>query len=75
MTEIIAFEDNIKKLEEIVRRLERGEITLEEGLAAFEEGVSLIKVCQKQLDRVAERVQVLTREGKFEELQLEPGEE
>jgi exodeoxyribonuclease VII small subunit len=75
MTETITFEDNIKKLEEIVRRLERGEIALEEGLAAFEEGVSLIKTCQKQLDRVAEKVQVLTQEGIFKELQQESGEE
>lgn len=59
-----SYEENIKKLEEIVRKLERGEVPLEEALSAFEEGVSLIKLCQKQLDRVAERVQILNQEGK-----------
>ncbi|MDX9872089.1 MAG: exodeoxyribonuclease VII small subunit [Clostridia bacterium] len=68
-----SFEENIKKLEEIVRRLERGEIPLEEGLTAFEEGVALIKVCQKQLDRAAGRVQMLTQEGGLQELKTGDG--
>lgn len=75
MSEKSTFEDNIKKLEETVRRLERGEITLEESLAAFEEGVSLIRLCQKQLDQAAHKIQVLTGDGTFRELRQEPKEE
>lgn len=69
-----SFEENIKKLEEIVRRLERGEIALEDGLSAFEQGVALIKVCQKQLDKAANRVQVLTSDGSLQDLKTGDGE-
>jgi len=62
------YEENVKRLEEIVLRLERGDISLEEGLASFEEGIALVKVCQKQLDRVSEKLQMLTREGRIEEV-------
>ena len=55
------YEVNIKRLEEIITRLEKGEITLEEGLSCFEEGISLVKKCQSQLERVAQRVQVLQK--------------
>jgi len=57
------YEENIRRLEEIVHRLEKGDISLEESLAAFEEGVNLIKICQQQLERVAERIQVVTQTG------------
>ncbi len=66
MNESRPYEENIIRLEEIVRRLERGDISLEEGLASFEEGISLVKVCRKQLDRVSERLQLLTRDGRLE---------
>jgi exodeoxyribonuclease VII small subunit len=56
-----AYEVNIKRLEEIINRLEKGEIALEEGLSYFEEGIALVKKCQSQLDRAAQRVQVLQK--------------
>jgi len=58
------FEENIKKLEEIVRKLEKGEISLEESLAVFEEGVALVRDCQNQLDKVAERIKILAEDGR-----------
>jgi len=70
-----AYEENIKRLEEIIRRLERGDVSLEEGLSSFEEGIALIKACQKQLDRVSQRIQVLTGDGRLEDLAEKPGEE
>lgn len=75
MQENRPYEENIKKLEEIIRRFERGDISLEEGLNSFEEGITLIKACQKQLDRVAQRIQVLTGDGRLEELANLSGEE
>ncbi|MFY9174420.1 MAG: exodeoxyribonuclease VII small subunit [Peptococcia bacterium] len=59
------YEENIQRLEELVGLLEKGEVTLEEGLAAFEEGVGLIKVCQQQLERVASKIQVVTKDGEL----------
>ena len=68
------YEVNIRNLEEIIRRLERGELTLEEGLASFEAGIRLIKNCQSELDRVSQRIQSLTRDGKLKELEDNFGE-
>lgn len=56
------YEENIAKLEEIVRHLEQGDQTLENSLAWFEEGIKIIRLCQKQLDKVSERIQVLTHD-------------
>lgn len=69
-----SYEENITRLEEIIRRLERGDVSLEEGLSFFEEGIALIKSCQKQLDRVSQRIRVLTGDGRLEDLADKPGE-
>ena len=44
------FEESIKELEKIVKTLEEGEPSLDESLKKFEKGISLIKVCQKELE-------------------------
>jgi len=59
------YEENMRRLEEIVQQLEKGDISLEEGLTAFEEGVGLIKICQQQLERVSEKIQVVTASGEL----------
>lgn len=56
------FENNMEKLEGLVRQLERGELGLEAALTAFEEGIALVKACQVQLDRSAEKIQLLTKQ-------------
>jgi len=61
------YEVSIKRLEEIINRLEKGEVSLEEGLSSFEEGIALVKKCQKDLERAAQRVQIL-QEGELVEL-------
>lgn len=69
MSEVeLSYEENILKLEAIIQRLEKGDITLEDGLSSFEEGISLIKKCQKQLERVFQKIQVLNRDGHLEDL-------
>lgn len=62
------YEENIKRLEEIVRYLEQGDISLEEGFAYFEEGIGLVRVCQQQLDRVAQKIQLLTQDGQLQDV-------
>lgn len=70
-----SYEENIQKLEGIIHCLEQGNISLEEGLSCFEEGVSLIKSCQKQLERVSEKMQILNQEGSLQEMEQDTGEE
>ena len=54
------FEQAMKRLEEIVRFLESGNAPLDESLAAFEEGVSLVKLCNSELDLAEKKVKLLT---------------
>jgi|GEM_PF-1823944 len=66
-TAAVTFEEGIQRLELLVRQLERGELTLEQSLACFEEGIGLVKQCQTQLERTAEKIQILTGEKQEQE--------
>tara|TARA_B100001996_G_scaffold301398_1_gene241939 strand:+ start:91 stop:306 length:216 start_codon:yes stop_codon:yes gene_type:complete len=57
------FEESIKELEEIVKTLEEGEPGLDESLKRFEKGISLIKVCQKELESAENKIKELTEDG------------
>lgn len=57
---IPAFEDNMKRLEEIVRAMERGEVPLEESLRLFQEGTELVKCCGRLLDEAELQVRKIT---------------
>jgi exodeoxyribonuclease VII small subunit len=61
-THNLTYEENIKKLDSLVSQLEKGELPLEAALTCFEEGIGLIRVCQNQLERAAERIQILSKE-------------
>ncbi len=68
----IRLEEHLRRLEEIVKRLEAPDLPLEEALKLYEEGVRLVRICEKSLREMKERVEVLlkTEEG-FETLSLE----
>ena len=56
-------EESIKELEIIVKALEDGEASLDESLKSFEKGISLIKVCQKELESAENKIKELTEDG------------
>jgi exodeoxyribonuclease VII small subunit len=58
----IAFEDALRRLEQIVDLLEAGNLPLEESLKAFEEGVGLARRCARYLEEAEKRIEVLTRD-------------
>jgi exodeoxyribonuclease VII small subunit len=51
------------RIEEIVRKLEQGGEGLDESIALFEEGTSLVKACQKELEKAELRVKKLIDKG------------
>ena len=55
----LTFEDAMRELEEKVKGLEGGNMTLEESLKAFTEAMSLINVCNSQLDGAKSQVKIL----------------
>ena len=60
--ESLPFEDALKRLESIVARMEDGKAPLEELLARFEEGGALAALCQKRLDELQKRIDVLVKD-------------
>ena len=57
------FEESIKELEKIVKTLDEWEPSLDESLKKFEKGISLIKVCQKELESAENKIKELTEDG------------
>ena len=65
------FEESIKELEKIVKDLEDGEPSLDESLKSFEKGITLIKVCQKELESAENKIKELTEDGETKSFQKE----
>jgi len=61
--EKLPFEDVLKRLESIVARMEDGKAPLEELLNHFEEGAALAALCQKRLDSLQTRIDLLVKDG------------
>ena len=67
------FEESLASLEAIVDKLERGELPLEQALSLFQDGVDLAARCQRQLEEVQRKVEILTRErGEIKPIPFEP---
>ena len=61
--EALPFEDALKRLESIVARMEDGKAPLEELLARFEEGGALAALCQKRLDELQRKIEILVKDS------------
>ena len=59
MEDELAFEEAIKKLEEIVNNLETGQLPLDESLKMFEEGIRLSRLCNEKLVETQQKVEKL----------------
>jgi exodeoxyribonuclease VII small subunit len=55
----LAFEDALKRLEEIVHKLETGEAKLGEALDLYEEGMRLRQQCSARLDAAQARIEAI----------------
>lgn len=63
----LSLEEAFEKLETVIETLERPETSLEESFQAYKEGVSLVQLCNEQIDRVEKEVRVLSQEGEADE--------
>ena len=57
------FEEAMERLEKITEELEQGNLSLDGALAKFEEGMKLIGFCEKRLDEVKKKIELLIKEG------------
>lgn len=63
MTEVVDFEANMAKLDEVVGKLERGDVPLAQSLEAFQQGMALLKTCRAQLEQAELVVQKIVGES------------
>ena len=54
------FESSLSELEAIVQKLESGSLSLDESIEIFETAVSLVKICNKKLEKAEQKVKLLT---------------
>jgi exodeoxyribonuclease VII small subunit len=54
------FEERLGRLEELGVLVKKNDIPLDEALAAFEEGIKLSRSLEKDLEKVENRIEVLT---------------
>jgi exodeoxyribonuclease VII small subunit len=55
------FEEALERLENIVTRLESEEVPLEETISLFDEGQKLIDFCNKKLEEVKHKVEIVLK--------------
>ena len=55
------FENALNELETIIEKLESGSPTLDKMMQLFEDGMKLMKVCQKHLSKVEDRITTLIK--------------
>lgn len=63
----LKFEEALKKLESIVQQLENEELELEKSLQIYEEGVRLSRWCNRKLEEVERKVEILSQNGQSKE--------
>ena len=65
------FEDSLEKLEELVQKLEEGDLPLEDSLKTFEDGMALVKACEKRLNDAQKKIEILMKDGKTKDFEVE----
>lgn len=66
--EELTFEQALERLDACVAGMESGELPLEEMLKVFEEGQRLTRFCQKKLDEIEKRIEIITRDQEGREV-------
>jgi len=77
--EQLTLEECFAELQQIVERLEKGELSLGESLQLFERGMQLSRRCERELQKVEQRIQLIlenqTGEARLEDFPFEPEDE
>ena len=57
------FEKALARLEKIVEEMEGGSLSLEKMMAHFEEGTTLVQLCNRKLNEVEKKIEILVKKG------------
>lgn len=66
-----SFEENLKNLEEIVEKLENGEVSLDEAMTKFNEAMKLAKLCDENLKKAEDNINLILKDGELKEFKEE----
>jgi len=61
--ESMTFEKALSRLEDIAQTMESGADSLDRMIEAFEEGVELVRFCNRKLDEIEKRIDILVKRG------------
>jgi len=56
----MTFEQALERLDRIVQRLEGGQLTLTESLTSYEHAIKYLRYCNRQLERVERKIELLS---------------
>lgn len=59
----LTLEESFEKLESMLAALESRDITLEQSFDVYQKGMELIRQCNRKIDRVEKKMQVMDEEG------------
>ncbi|MDD2558230.1 MAG: exodeoxyribonuclease VII small subunit [Desulfuromonadaceae bacterium] len=62
MAKVLKFEDALSELEACVRKIENDELNLEEAFKVYESGVKNAARCQKALEQIENKIELLQRD-------------
>jgi exodeoxyribonuclease VII small subunit len=57
------FEEGLRELEDIIDQLESGRLSLEKSCELFERGMKILLFCQRKLEEIEKRVEILIKEN------------
>lgn len=61
--EKLSFEEALSRLESIVEAMEDGKAPLESMISSFEEGGALAEICQRKLDGLQRKIEILVKDS------------
>jgi exodeoxyribonuclease VII small subunit len=67
--EELSFEEALERLETVVKEMEGGDLGLDALIARFEEGQKMIAFCDRKLNEVDRRIEMLVKKGDRVEVQ------
>ncbi|MFH4354132.1 MAG: exodeoxyribonuclease VII small subunit [Neisseriaceae bacterium] len=66
----LSFEAAMERLEVLTTQMQAADITLEETLKYYEEGLALTEFCQKKLEQIEQKIQILNKKSNAESEQF-----
>ena len=62
-----SLEETFEEIEDIINKMEAEEIPLEESFTLYQQGIKKLKECNRLLDLVEKKMQMINGEGELEE--------